>query len=490
MSILTVRQLTAQIKDAVEHGFPYVWVRGEVTNVSRPASGHLYFSLKDENALLQAVWFKNNQKERETFDPLTGEVFEDGPRASLAGTLKNGQQIICAGPLTVYAPRGGYQLVVELAQDSGEGALYLALEALKRRLAEKGYFALERKRPLPEHPRRISVITAPSGAAIRDFLRLAGERGTGCEIRIHPVPVQGEEAPLRIVEALDDENRQGWADVLVLIRGGGSLQDLWAFNDERVAEAVYRSALPVLAGIGHEVDTSIADMVADLRAATPSHAAQLLWPERRWYAQRVDDLETALYETATRRLAETSQKLETAERALAWLSPERGLARLQERFDALGQRLGFSIRQKIARTEANLYLLETGIRRHAASQALDARLERLEALERRLKQAQSLRLEQAGNRLEAASTLLSGDFFRHAETRERNLERLELQLRGLDPNGPLQRGYACALTEDGHFLRSIRDVHPGMSLTVKIRDGAADTRVTAVREQGEYHDTP
>ena len=251
MSILTVRQLTAQIKDAVESGFPYVWVRGEVTNVSRPSSGHIYFSLKDENALLQAVWFKGSQKERETFDPLTGEVFEDGPRMSLARTLRNGQQVICAGRLTVYAPRGGYQLVVELAQDSGEGQLHLALEALKRKLAEKGYFSLERKRPIPEHPHRVAVITAPSGAAIRDFLRLSGERGTGCEIRIHPVPVQGDDAPPCIAEALDDENRRGWADVLVLIRGGGSLQDLWAFNDERVAGAVYRSRIPVVAGIGH-----------------------------------------------------------------------------------------------------------------------------------------------------------------------------------------------------------------------------------------------
>ena len=183
---------------------------------------------------------------------------------SLAGTLRNGQQVICAGRLTVYAPRGGYQLVVELAQDSGEGQLHLALEALKRKLAEKGYFSLERKRPIPEHPHRVAVITAPSGAAIRDFLRLSGERGTGCEIRIHPVPVQDAHR----TEALDDENWRGWADVLELIRGGGSLQDLWAFNDERVADAVYRSRIPVVAGIGHEVDTSIADMVADLRAAS------------------------------------------------------------------------------------------------------------------------------------------------------------------------------------------------------------------------------
>ena len=464
MSILTVRQLTAQIKDAVESGFPYVWVRGEVTNVSRPSSGHIYFSLKDENALLQAVWFKGSQKERETFDPLTGEVFEDGPRMSLAGTLRNGQQVICAGRLTVYAPRGGYQLVVELAQDSGEGQLHLALEALKRKLAEKGYFSLERKRPIPEHPHRVAVITAPSGAAIRDFLRLSGERGTGCEIRIHPVPVQGDDAPPRIAEALDDENRRGWADVLVLIRGGGSLQDLWAFNDERVADAVYRSRIPVVAGIGHEVD--------------------------QWYAQLVDDLEANLLEAAERRLSQADQRLDTLGRALAWLSPERGLARLEERFGTLARRLDFALEQKLERTDARLRFLEARMSRYAESRVLDTRLEQTAALTRRLRQAQALRLEQIGGRLDTASSRLEERFARQFEGLERQLERHDLRLRGLDPEGPLERGYAYAFTADGHFVRSIRDVQPGASLTVKIRDGEADTRVTAVRATGESHDIP
>lgn len=484
MPILTVRQLTAQIKDVVENGFPYVWVRGEVTNVSRPSSGHLYFSLKDENALLQAVWFKGSQKEHETFDPLTGEVFEDGPRLSLASTLKNGQQIICAGRLTVYAPRGGYQLVVELAQDSGAGQLHLELEALRKKLAGKGYFSLERKRPIPGHPLRVAVITAPSGAAIRDFLRLSGERGTGCEIRIHPVPVQGDDAPPRIVQALDDANSEGWAEVIVLIRGGGSLQDLWAFNDERVADAVYRSRIPVVAGIGHEVDTSIADMVADLRAATPSHAAQLLWPERQWYVQMIDDLETGLQKAGRLRFNEAAHRLEAMERALAWLSPERGLARLQERFEALGQRLAPALLQKLERSSSSVLLLENAVRRHADPHALTARLAQVSLLQQRMAQAQGRRLDQLGVRLETAAGQMKERISRHHDTQERRLERLDLQLRGLDPLAPLERGYACALTEDGHFLRSIRDVQPGMSLTVRIRDGEADTRVTAVREQG------
>ena len=278
--------------------------------------------------------------------------------------------------------------------------------------------------------------------------------------------------------------------MLVLIRGGGSLQDLWAFNDERVADAVYRSRIPIVAGIGHEVDTSIADMVADLRAATPSHAAQLLWPERQWYAQLVDDLEANLLEAAERRLSRADQRLDTLGRALAWLSPERGLARLEERFGTLARRLDFALEQKLERTDARLRFLEAGMSRYAESRVLDTRLEQTAALTRRLRQAQALRLEQIGGRLDTASSRLEERFARQFEGLERQLERHDLRLRGLDPEGPLERGYAYAFTADGHFVRSIRDVQPGASLTVKIRDGEADTRVTAVRATGESHDIP
>ena len=276
----------------------------------------------------------------------------------------------------------------------------------------------------------------------------------------------------------------------MLIRGGGSLQDLWAFNDERVADAVYRSRIPVVAGIGHEVDTSIADMVADLRAATPSHAAQLLWPERQWYAQLVDDLEANLLEAAERRLSQADQRLDTLGRALAWLSPERGLARLEERFGTLARRLDFALEQKLERTDARLRFLEARMSRYAESRVLDTRLEQTAALTRRLRQAQALRLEQIGGRLDTASSRLEERFARQFEGLERQLERHDLRLRGLDPEGPLERGYAYAFTADGHFVRSIRDVQPGASLTVKIRDGEADTRVTAVRATGESHDIP
>lgn len=483
--ILTVRQLTEQIRNAIEGGFPYVWVRGEVTNLSRPSSGHIYFSLKDESAQLQSVWFKGSHKEREAFDPLTGEVFEDGPRLSLATTLRNGQQVICAGRLTVYAPRGGYQLLVDFAQDSGEGQLHLALEALRRKLEEKGYFRLERKRTLPEHPFRVSVITASSGAALQDFLRIANGRGTGAELRIHPVPVQGDEAPPRIAEAIRTENAAAWAEVLVLIRGGGSLQDLWAFNDERVAEAIFTSPIPVLAGIGHEVDTSLADMVADVRAATPTHAAQLLWPERQWYAQRIDDMELQLSAVMNRRSDEQEKHLRDLVRALTWLSPLRGLARMEERFQNLQQRLEIALARRLQQTETRLEHLNAAVLRSLRTQNLDAQLEQVNALEQRLHQLCQSSVSRQAQKIAFSINRLAETFPRHLERLEHRYEQAHLKLGALNPERPLERGYAFALTPDGHFIRSVGDLKPGGALTVKLRDGEVDARVTAVRSTGE-----
>lgn len=488
MPILTVRQLTALIREAVESGFPYVWVRGEVTNLSRPASGHVYFSLKDDNAQLQAVWFKGDQKEQERFDPLTGEVFEDGPRTSLAGSLRNGQQVICAGRLTVYAPRGGYQLIVELAQDSGEGQLFLELEALKKKLEAQGYFRLERKRTLPEHPHRVCVLTAPTGAAIQDFLRLAGERGFGAAIEIRPVPVQGDEAPARIVAALEAENRRGWAEVVALIRGGGSLQDLWAFNDERVADAVFASRIPVIAGIGHEVDTSLTDMTADVRAATPSHAAQILWPERRWYAQLVDDLENTAHEATEKRIAAAEAHLLRLERALNWLSPERELRRIEERFLDLQRRLGKALHSRLDIAEATLSLQESRMCRSPWPLAMETTHRALETLEHRLGTCGKTLATDKSVSLGALDWRLHDALRCRMEYLDRTLEHQALRLRANDPLAPLERGYACAFTADGRLVRGIQDAPPGASLTVKLRDGEFDSLVTAARAAGEEHE--
>ena len=329
--ILSVSALTRAIKGSLETAFPFVWVRGQVANLSRPSSGHVYFSLKDEESSLAAVWFKNNHQDGARFDPLTGEVFENGPRQSLAGGLESGQEIVCAGRIAVYGQRGQYQLVVELAQAAGLGRLHEEFTRLRAALEALGFFAPERKRPLPEHPRRLAVITAPQGAAIHDFLRIAEDRGLGAHIRIYPAPVQGDTAPPAIIAALRRIWDEGWAECIVLIRGGGSIEDLWAFNSEALARAIYASPIPVLAGIGHEVDFTLADMTADVRAATPSHAAQLLWPSREELLRQWRQLVTALERTEERWLIRQQDRLDRLLRGLAWGSPERRLAAWSDR---------------------------------------------------------------------------------------------------------------------------------------------------------------
>ncbi len=477
--ILSVRELTRRIREGLEERFPFVWVRGEAGNVSRPSSGHLYFSLKDEDALLNCVWFKTSQRDDEHFDPLTGEVFGE-PRPSLARTLRDGQRLLCAGRIGVYAPRGAYQLVVELVQADGAGLLAQAFEALKQELAAKGYFAPERKRPLPAHPIRVALITAPGGAAVRDFLRIASERGYGAEIRIHPVPVQGDAAAPAVAAALARINAEGWARIAVLLRGGGSLEDLWAFNERAVAEAIFISAVPVLTGIGHETDTSLADLTADAHAATPSHAAQMLWPLRAELVQRVDNLELALRRAALRLLGAAESRLYVQERVLRRLSPVDTLKRRE---------------QALARARADL--------RRAALRFVRERDERPAALRARLVAAGEKLCATRGARLELALSRLArvqlpasserrlDDLVRrlHIAARRvpvaaaRALERCETILRACDPHAPLRRGYALVYGETGEPVRGVRAAQPGDALRLRLIDGALDVLVTASQEE-------
>lgn len=336
--IFSVSEITRAVKEVLEGEFPLVWVRGQVSNLARPGSGHVYFSLKDESALLNVVWFKSNQWlgcEGEV-NPLTGEVCEDGP-ADTPLNLENGQEVLVAGRISVYGPRGAYQLIAELVQTQGKGDLHERFEALKQELFARGYFDQARKRPLPSNPSKVAVVTAPAGAAIRDFITVAQDRGGRAEIRVYPTLVQGDAAPKAIVAALDKAQR--WADCVALVRGGGSLEDLWAFNALEVAEAVYTAIVPVICGVGHEVDVSIADLVADVRAATPSHAAQLLWPARSELAQRLDEAEMRLHGALNGSLERAESKLARLEQLLAWRNPQQDLARASEKLSALTERL-------------------------------------------------------------------------------------------------------------------------------------------------------
>ena len=458
-AILSVRELTERIKSLLEGSFPFVWVRGEVTNLARPGSGHVYFSLRDGDAMLNCVWFRGRQKAQEAFDPLTGEIFEDGPRPCLAQTMQEGDAILCAGNISVFGPRGQYQLIVTLAQEADQkGELLRRLEILRQKLAAEGLFARERKRPLPEEPERVALLTAPTGAAIQDFLRIARSRGTGASIRIYPVPVQGAEAPPRIIRALDAANADGWANVAVIIRGGGSLEDLWAFNDEALARAVAASRLPVLTGIGHEIDTSLCDLAADCRAATPSHAAQLLWHERRWHEQRLDACAIALGKSAQRHREQAAARLNAMEKAMRWFSPrqrlERGNERLKELRLRLDSRLQFQLQQKRRQVSG----ISEQFLRLARVSVPSRRLQEEEALERRFYAAMRRLLQDKPQRLAL----------------------LAARLEGLNPYAPLARGYTMVSTESGKLVCGVKTLAPGGLLRMTFQDGRALARVEEI----------
>ena len=471
--ILTVRALTEQLRRSLEGRFPFVWVRGEVSNLSRPASGHIYFSLKDQDAQLQCVWFRSQQRQAEqgqSFDPLTGEVF-DSPRPSPLELLRNGLNMLCAGRISLYAPRGQYQLLVELAQPAGQGLLAQAFEERKRRLAAAGYFAQGRKRLPPWNPQRVALITSPSGAAVHDFLELARDRGSGAQIRLFPASVQGEEAAPEIVRALKAANDQDWAQVVVLIRGGGSLEDLWAFNEETVAEAVFHSRLPVVAGIGHEVDVTLADMTADLRAATPSHAAQLLWPQRAELRQRLDESVAALRRAFAARLEREELALRECENALRWFSPQRHQARLAERLERLSLTLRGAARQWLLNKWRLLAGLERSRRAAPSLGRVDALQARLSLLRAALDAALPHSLSNAEHSLALARNGLRSAGAAWLEKRFRHLDNLENALAANDPLAPLHRGYALVRTARGGILRSVGQTTSGREIEVRLADG-------------------
>ncbi len=454
MHIFSVRTLTQAIKDVLEGEFPFVWVRGQVSNLSKPPSGHVYFSLKDEDATLSVVWFKGAQPrvgkdDAERINPLTGEV-ESGAPLQLA----DGLEVLVAGRMNVYPPRGNYQLVAELVQGQGMGELAVAFEAMKAKLAARGYFDPDRKMTPPRNPRRVAVITAPQGAALQDFLRVAEDRGYGATIRLYPSLVQGDSAPAQVAAALDRADRDGWAEVIVLIRGGGSLEDLWAFNTEPVAEAIFRSRLPLVCGVGHEVDTTIADLVADVRAATPTHAAQVLWTERAVLRQQADEAFVALQRGMGRFLDERETVLQRQVQGLLWNSP----ARRMERDGFELERLTARLRQAFANM--------AGERREAVTR-LDERLHRA------FGPARILALQSELDRTGAALAESGAAMIRRNRDALRDLEG---RLAVLDPSAPLERGYALVRGKAG-FVRSRQDVQAGDTVQIRVSDGEFGAKV-------------
>jgi exodeoxyribonuclease VII large subunit len=319
--VLTVSQLTARLKGVVEQTFQSVWVAGEISNFSQPQSGHCYFTLKDDAAQIRAVLWRS-------------------AAAKLKLELHDGLDVVCRGHLDVYPPRGSYQLVVDELQPQGLGALELALRQLREKLAKEGLFDPERKRPLPTFPRRIAVVTSPTGAAIRDFLQVLSRRWRGVEVLIFPARVQGECAAGEIVEAIRQASRaQRRPDVLVLTRGGGSLEDLWCFNEEPVIRAIAASRVPTVSAVGHEIDVTLADLVADVRALTPSEAAERIVPSADDVSDLVRGLGLRLRMALSTRVAHIRSRLDSLASRPALRCPQDGVLLRTRRADELSVRL-------------------------------------------------------------------------------------------------------------------------------------------------------
>jgi exodeoxyribonuclease VII large subunit len=340
--VFTVSRLNREVRMLLDAGLPPLWLEGELSNFSSPASGHWYFSLKDRDAQIRCAMFRARN-------------------GGVGFRPKDGQHLMVRGRVSLYEPRGDYQMIVEVMEDAGEGALRREFERLKARLAAEGLFDSAIKRPLPTMPKRIAVVTSPTGAAIRDILHILSRRFPSAVVRIHPVPVQGAAAAEAIVQAIDEASRMGDSDVLVLARGGGSIEDLWSFNDERVARAIRRCAIPVVTGIGHEIDFTIADFAADMRAPTPSGAAELVVPDRRELLAQLEGVSRRLALAMERRLARVMERQEQLAARLQRAHPGVRLRQQVQRLDELDLRLRGAWENRLSRLFHRLQLAQRGL---------------------------------------------------------------------------------------------------------------------------------
>ncbi|MGB5487273.1 MAG: exodeoxyribonuclease VII large subunit, partial [Lysobacterales bacterium] len=408
-NIYTPSELNHEARLHLEAGFGRVWVEGEISNLSRPASGHMYFSLKDEKAQISCALFRSNAY---------GMSFKP----------ENGMLVQARGRVSLFEARGNYQLIADSLVRSGEGLLRAKFELLKNTLASEGLFAESLKKPLPAYPLRIAVVTSPSGAALRDIMHVLERRWPLAAIRVYGVPVQGVEAAPAIVDALTAANQHNWAQVIITGRGGGSLEDLWPFNEESVARAIFASEIPVVSAVGHEIDFSISDFVADLRAPTPSAAAELISPDQRVLKQNLTVLRSRLQQRSVNMLQQLSQKLDHLAHRLKQQHP--------------GQRLAQN-RKVLQQTRHRLLL--------AGARIVPQRQQFLKELGGR-------RLLQAGKRI--------------VPERRRKFENLERTLNAVGPLPTLARGYAIVTdSESGKTVSSVKGLKTKQALVTQLHDG-------------------
>lgn len=440
----TVSQLNREARNVLSGHFGTVWVQGEISNLAVPSSGHCYFTLRDAEAQVRCALFR-------------------GQTRALTTLPQNGDQVLVRAQVSLYEPRGDYQLIIDYLEPAGDGVLRRAFEILKQRLAAEGLFDPAHKKPIPALPRCIGVITSPTGAAIHDILTVLKRRFPAIPVVIFPTKVQGAEAKSEIVEALRIADQSGLCDVLLLARGGGTLEDLWPFNEEVVATAIHRCRTPLVTGIGHETDFTIADLVADLRAATPSAAAEAASPDFREWLARFQQHERELKQRIANQLHGRNQLLMFIEKRLQQAHPKKRIQTQTQRVDELDLRLQRAISAKLAHGFGRLDAQTHRFLRHHPGSAIRLMEARRAALERHL-------LQSVGHRFEARRIRLAS-----------LLERLGT----VSPTATLERGYAVVTRKrDGSLIRSSEDVTAGETTITRLAQSSLISTVEDVRPVG------
>ena len=444
--VYTITRLNREVRAVLEDSFPpSLWVRGEISNLAQPGSGHLYFSLKDKHSQVRCAMFR-------------------GANRHLRFAPENGQEVLVRAGVSLYEGRGEFQLIVESMEPAGAGALQQAFEKLKQRLLEEGLFADEHKQPIPAFPKTVGVVTSPAGAAVRDIIQVLRRRYAMAGIIVYPVPVQGDGAAQQIAETIDVANRRQECDVLILARGGGSLEDLWSFNEEVVARAVYSSAIPVVSGIGHEIDFTIADFVADQRAPTPSAAAELVSPDTAVLKSTLDNLYSQLHIRITGLLAGHLRNVAQLSKRLP--RPTYLLQNMTQRTDDLAVRLRLALDNGIALRRVRLNRFADILRGRSPLHRLAGYRAKCSGLEKQLQ----------------------NHLIRSLHSWKKQLDYLSRSLKTVSPLATLERGYAIVTDEDDNIVRRAEQLRENAEISTRFAKGSVRSTVSRINAEDELHE--
>lgn len=435
-TVYTVSRLNREIRTILEQGFAPLVLTGEISNFITPASGHWYFSLKDDKAQIKAAMWRGNNR-NQSYRPT------------------NGAQVTVKARVSLYEPRGDYQLIVEHMEPAGEGQLKQEFDALKMRLAAEGLFSSAYKKPLPQNINRIGVITSATGAAIKDILTVLKRRAPQLEVIIYPAMVQGKEAHLHLINQIELANARDEVDVLILGRGGGSLEDLWCFNHEQLARAIFESELPIVSAVGHEIDTTISDYVADVRAATPSAAAELVSPNTQELHNKVTQLVNRLSNAFKHGIADKRALATQLQHRLNLCHPRNQLSQKSQRLDELSIALQQAMRNRLYQQERTLNNLTPRLMRQSPDKKLTSASHQLSQLQARLHQAIQHQLQQANNSLALQASRLDS----------------------VSPLNVLARGYSITKTQQGKVVKSVGQIKTGDVLVTELVDGSIESQI-------------